>query len=622
MTCEMDLSSSLTTPSNHPPERLSRGVPVRRLFRGSRPGDAEMWHITLVAWLRPRLTSVYWPLVARACLIAFSGLVTVFVLRPSAAIAPVLLLLLVAALGTLPVPRTVPAWLQPLTETLAASLVVGALRGNGALFLPYVLLPLATAGITAGLGAALVAAGLASLTLVLATLYVDPSGQIMFSLGGAGSGVASWTWVLIFIAVAVVAAWMKRVSIGQSTSPDPAYADAHRLLSELHVVARQLDLGLDPPTLATALVDELRGLVPAADPTVLVKSGSARFVPIVGDVPSPLAESVMLDAWVSSGTIRRSRHGATVAALPVLMGARVVAVVVLTTQGAIGDDELERCRKAIASAGPRLASALLFDDVRHLATADERMRLAREIHDGIAQDVASVGYALDDIARDADDATAGRLASLREHLGGLVSDLRLSIFDLRAGVDESVGLARTLGDYVQRVGPQAGLIVHVSMDDSPHRLPVATEVELLRIVQEAVTNVRKHARAKNLWLTVAIDPPRAHVTVKDDGHGLGRRRPESMGITGMKERARRIGAELSVANRADARGTVVEVVIDPEHPLTSMGVSGGVATAELPTVGDSQQSHCVEASSAQSVISSIGEQPMGQRARFGPRSRG
>jgi signal transduction histidine kinase len=571
-----------------------------------------MWHITLVARLRPRLTSVYWPLVARACLIAFSGLVTVFVLRPSAAIAPVLLLLLVAALGTLPVPRTVPAWLQPLTETLAASLVVGALRGNGALFLPYVLLPLATAGITAGLGAALVAAGLASLTLVLATLYVDPSGQIMFSLGGAGSGVAPWTWVLIFIAVAVVAAWMKRVSIGQSTSPDPAYADAHRLLSELHVVARQLDLGLDPPTLATALVDELRGLVPGADPTVLIKSGSARFVPIVGDVPSPLAESVMLDAWVSSGTIRRSRHGATVAALPVLMGARVVAVVVLTTQGAIGDDELERCRKAIASAGPRLASALLFDDVRHLATADERMRLAREIHDGIAQDVASVGYALDDIARDADDATAGRLASLREHLGGLVSDLRLSIFDLRAGVDESVGLARTLGDYVQRVGPQAGLIVHVSMDDSPHRLPVATEVELLRIVQEAVTNVRKHARAKNLWLSVEVDPPRAHVTVTDDGRGLQPKRLDSMGIQGMRERTDRIGGRLSVRNRSDGSGTVVDVVIDPPQAVHGRSARTPATAGRAAARNGTEQSEPIAGPGAVGTLSD--EMPPHERA--------
>src|SRR3954451_13143557 len=196
MTCEMDLSSSLTPPSNHPPERLSRGAPVRRLFRGSRPGDAGMWHITLVAWLRPRLTSVYWPLVARACLIAFSGLVTVFVLRPSAAIAPALLLLLVAALGTMPVPRTVPAWLQPLTETLAASLVVGALRDSGVLFVPYVLLPLATAGITAGLGAGLVAGGVASLTLVLTSLSVDPEGQVRFALGGEHTGVQPWTWVL------------------------------------------------------------------------------------------------------------------------------------------------------------------------------------------------------------------------------------------------------------------------------------------------------------------------------------------------------------------------------------------------------------------------------------------
>jgi signal transduction histidine kinase len=287
--------------------------------------------------------------------------------------------------------------------------------------------------------------------------------------------------------------------------------------------------------------------------------------------------------------------GAISAALPVLMGERVVAVVVLNGEGHLDDALVRVCRSAIAQAGPRLASALLFDDVRRLATVDERMRLAREIHDGIAQDMASVGYLLDDIARDAAPDVAERLAGLRQHLGGLVSELRLSIFDLRAGVDETVGLARTLGDYVTRVGQQAGLVVHVTTDESPHRLPVATEVELLRIVQEAVTNVRKHASAHNLWLTVSVDPPRAVVTVKDDGHGLGRRRSDSMGITGMKERARRIGAGLSVRNRTDGvRGTVVEVAIDPENPPTRMGVSGGVATVELPTVTDSNSSPRVD----------------------------
>ncbi len=524
-----------------------------------------MWQIGPVARLRPRLTSIYWPLLTRACLIALCGLITAIspYLGPRIAVGPALLLLLVAALGTLPVPHTVPVWLQPLTETLAAALVVGALPGKADLFLPYVLVPLTTAGLAAGLGAALVAAALASLVLLL-TLVTNTS----LAIGGQGQ-VPLWTWVLIFAAVSVVAAWMRRVSSTATPSPDPAYADAHRLLSELHVVARQLSLGLDPTTLAAALADELREIVPGAEPTVLVKSGGSRFVPLVGDVPSAFAENVTLDAWLGADAIRRTRQGVTVAALPVLMGARVVAVVVLTGDAPITDDALERCTAAIGQAGARLASALLFDDVRRLATVDERMRLAREIHDGIAQDMASVAYLLDDIARDADADTATRLVSLREHLGGLVGDLRLSIFDLRAGVDESVGLARTLGDYVQRVGSQSGLVVHVSMDESPHRLPVAAEVELLRIVQEAVTNVRKHARAKNLWLTVEVDPPRARVTVTDDGRGLQAKRLDSMGIQGMHERAGRIGGRLTVRNRGDESGTVVEVVIDPPQAVHS-----------------------------------------------------
>ena len=132
-----------------------------------------MWQITQVARLRPRLASAYRPLLIRACLIALCALITFLSIvvanqtarpeegrDPRVAIAPALLLLLVAALGTVPLPRTVPAWLQPLTETLAAALVVGALRRTGALFLPYILVPLTTAALVAGLAGGLVAAAL------------------------------------------------------------------------------------------------------------------------------------------------------------------------------------------------------------------------------------------------------------------------------------------------------------------------------------------------------------------------------------------------------------------------------------------------------------------------------
>lgn len=528
--------------------------------------------------VRLRIDSLYWPLVARGFLLGSSALLSLQKVSPTEAVVPALLLLLVAALGTLPLPETVPSWLQPLAETLAAALVVGALPERADYFLPYLLIPLTTAGLGAGLMTGLIGAVTTCLVFVLTSSLTSPATE---------TALDRRPWMGMYVAVALVAAWMRRVIRSQAPVTDPAYADAHRLLSELHVVARQLSLGLDPQTLGAALVDELECLVGPFQVTVLIRSPGGRFVPLVGDVPSSVAESAVLDAWVAADLVRRTRGRLTVVALPVLMGERVVAVVVLTGDRPLDDETILTCRTAITQAGPRLASALLFDDVRRLATDDERMRLAREIHDGIAQDMASVGYLIDDIAGDAPADVGERLAGLRQHLTGLVSELRLSIFDLRAGVDETVGLARTLGDYATRVGQQTGLVVHVTTDGFLHRLPVATEVELLRIVQEAVTNVRKHAGATNLWLEVSVDPPRARVTVKDDGHGLGRRRPESMGITGMKERARRIGAGLSVRNRTDGRGTVVEVVIDPENPPARLGVSGGVATAELPTVGDS-----------------------------------
>ncbi len=83
----------------------------------------------------------------------------------------------------------------------------------------------------------------------------------------------------------------------------------------------------------------------------------------------------------------------------------------------------------------RLATALAFDEVRDLVTDDERQRLAREIHDGVAQEVASLGYVVDELAamtNDPDVATG--LKQLRGELSRVVTDLRLSIFDLRTEV--------------------------------------------------------------------------------------------------------------------------------------------------------------------------------------------
>ncbi|MFI7589480.1 sensor histidine kinase [Spongisporangium articulatum] len=479
-------------------------------------------------------------------------------IHPVEIVVPALLLLLVAAIASLPLSRFVPPLYVAVTETIVAAVIVGVVGPAGALFLLYLIVPLWTAAMAAGAVAGLACA--ATSFAVVAGVYVSWSlsseGRVQTGNLTEPSLIAAM--LCIFLGVPGVGAWMRRIRDESAPDSEPAYADAHRLLSELHVVARQLSLGLDPRTLAQALADDVRTVVPQATTVVLARSPGGRFVALVGEEPDDDAEVAIEDAWITASPVQRLFGDVVLTAVPVLMGERVVALVVLTTDAAIDRPTLVRCRAVIEQSGPRLASAMLFDDVRRLATTDERMRLAREIHDGIAQDLASVGYALDDIRRDAPEETAQGIASVRQQLQTMVADLRMSIFDLRAGVDDSVGLGTAISEHVQRVGAQSGLKVHISMDESRRRLPVSVEVEVLRIVQEAVANVRRHARARNLWLTVTVEPPRAHVQVIDDGRGLRPGRPDSFGITGMRERARRIGATLNVGPGPEG-GTLVEI---------------------------------------------------------------
>jgi len=217
----------------------------------------------------------------------------------------------------------------------------------------------------------------------------------------------------------------------------------------------------------------------------------------------------------------------------------------------------------------RLDTALIFDEVRSLATREERQRLAREIHDGIAQEVASLGYVVDELAADASTSEQrASLTALRGEISRVVGELRLSIFDLRSEVSPDVGHGAALSDYVRAVGATSGMTVHLSLDEAPTRLRSEVEAELFRIAQEAVTNVRKHADAQNLWVTCRVRPPFAALTVEDDGGGLRPPRADSFGITIMQERAERVGGHLEVRQsepRDGALGTRVAVTVGQER---------------------------------------------------------
>ena len=113
----------------------------------------------------------------------------------------------------------------------------------------------------------------------------------------------------------------------------------------------------------------------------------------------------------------------------------------------------------------------------------------------------------------------------------------------------STGLGAALSDYARTVGARSGLPVHLTLDESPARLRAATEAELLRIAQEAITNARKHAGAHNLWVNCRVQPPYARIEVRDDGGGLGTARAGLLRPAIMRERAERIDAPLEISAR-------------------------------------------------------------------------
>lgn len=246
--------------------------------------------------------------------------------------------------------------------------------------------------------------------------------------------------------------------------------------------------------------------------------------------------------------------------LPLVAGGKVTGLVGVSAPRPVWTSEqLAQAERVVGDSAVRLESALLFDDIRRLATTEERHRLAREVHDGIAQDLVFLGYGLDNILGllEPADPAADEVRALRGQVTRVVRDLRMSLYDLRSELGAYGGLGEALGEQVRQAGRQGGLRVHLELAEAGARLLPDTEAQLLRIAQEAIANARKRSRAENLWVTYEVDPPEATLRIRDDGRGLASS-GSGYGRTIMAERAARIGARLSVA---PAAGGGTEVLV-------------------------------------------------------------
>jgi signal transduction histidine kinase len=235
------------------------------------------------------------------------------------------------------------------------------------------------------------------------------------------------------------------------------------------------------------------------------------------------------------------------------------------------DDEDSLARFA-TTAAVAIDNSYLHQRLAELAVAEERLRIAHEMHDGLAQVLAYVNtkaQAVKGFLRSgrSDDATR-HLDQLAAAAREVYSDVRESIIGLRSAAVPGRSVAEALEDYVNTWQAQTGVDCDLTIAGSP-RLSPNGELQVLRIVQESLANIRKHAGASRVQLTLEQTDTRLRVTVRDDGAGfipgeLGRSEFPRFGLSTMRERAETLGGTFELVS-SPGSGTRVTVEL-PTQP--------------------------------------------------------
>jgi signal transduction histidine kinase len=192
------------------------------------------------------------------------------------------------------------------------------------------------------------------------------------------------------------------------------------------------------------------------------------------------------------------------------------------------------------------------------AALEERRRLARELHDGLAQELAFISTQSRWLAQ-GPPPDASRLDQLALAAARALDESRSAIAALTRPLDEplEVALAQAAEEVAERVGVKVRLDLEPGVDVTP-----TTRAALLRIVREAVTNTARHAQASEVTVSLATDG-RVHLRISDNGVGFDTTEKEQgwgFGLVSMRERAQAIGATLEVRS-SRGEGTAIEVVI-------------------------------------------------------------
>jgi signal transduction histidine kinase len=237
--------------------------------------------------------------------------------------------------------------------------------------------------------------------------------------------------------------------------------------------------------------------------------------------------------------------------------------------------------------------------VEEMAVVEERNRLAREMHDTLGHRLTVASVQLEGAQRlcSVDPKQAASMVNtVHQQVREALSELRSTVATLRTPIEADLRLRSSLRRLISDFQEATGLTVHQVLPEDTPDLPATHRLALFRAVQEALTNIQKHAQATQVWLLLTFHSDRVSLIVSDDGKGVSIRRDQTgFGLRGLRERAAQLGGELYLEPRRGG-GTQLSLRLPLPPPHPGAGEPEALDTVWGAMVGDKSRQHSEGAS--------------------------
>jgi len=266
--------------------------------------------------------------------------------------------------------------------------------------------------------------------------------------------------------------------------------------------------------------------------------------------------------------------------VPLLWEGQVIGVLSVVDQldRRFSEDDVRLLSLFASQAAIALKIAEAHARAEELAMLEERNRIAREIHDGLLQDLASIMYKADlclDLLEEDTEAAEEELEEISQALQACIRETRWLVGALRPGGIRARGFLSMLRQRLAEFEERTGLVLQLRCDGDDSGLSERLSLVLLRLVQEALNNVRKHAQAERVWIHLDFTSPQVvRLSVQDDGRGFDlaeemRRAPSGgrFGLFSMRERVAGVGGSLRIETEP-GRGTRIEATLPRERKIS------------------------------------------------------